>query len=224
MIIETILLASLSVPRIIKDISINKDENTIQITNNINGEELKIEVPTPKPAKTPRPSSTPRPSKTPKPTAVSTPNPTKSPIPKISTTQKPSATTAPATTGINQQTIINALNIYRQKNNVSSLSLDPKLQTFAQNRADSLKASGKLDNHAGFTHYIKNQDGFNKLGFNALAENQSWNFKGTATGLIEQLYGKSTGHNKNQLNPTYTHVGIGVSGVYTNLVFGGKKK
>ncbi len=31
-------------------------------------------------------------------------------------------------------------------------------------------------------------------------------------------------NNKNQLNPEYTHVGIGISGNYTNLVFGGKKK
>jgi len=216
MIIETILVASLSVPRIINDISVTKDENTIHITNKVNGEELKIAVPTPRPVpsispeKTPRPSSTPRPSKTPKPSVVSTPNPT--------------VTTAPTTTGINQQTILNALNSYRQKNNASTLILDPKLQIFAQNRADLLKASGKLDNHAGFNDYIKNQDGFNKLGFNTLAENQSWNFKGTAAGLIEQLYGKSTGHNKNQLNPAYSHVGIGVSGSYTNLVFGGKKK
>ena len=81
-----------------------------------------------------------------------------------------------------------------------------------------------MDEHEGFNKYIKDEAGFSKLGFNELAENQSWNFKGDATGLISQFYAGSPGHNQNQLNPVYTHVGIGISGVYTDIVFGGKRK
>ena len=81
-----------------------------------------------------------------------------------------------------------------------------------------------MDNHAGFNDYVQNQDGFSKLGFNALAENQSWNYKGDAHGLVSQFYASSPGHNANQLNATYTHVGIGISGVFTDIVFGGGKR
>lgn len=119
--------------------------------------------------------------------------------------------------------VLKALNDYRSKNGVGSLSLDSKLQDYAQSRADYLRALGKLDKHAGHKEFMNNS-GFEKLRFNAIAENQSYNFKGNAQGLIETLYGKSSGHNKNQLSAEYTHVGIGISGAFTNLVFGGKKK
>ena len=126
------------------------------------------------------------------------------------------------TSAINAQTVLQALNDYRSKNGIGKLSRDNKLQSYAQTRADYLKSLGKLDKHAGHKEFMKN-NGFNILGFNAIAENQSWNYKGSVEGLIESLYGKSSGHNKNQLNPEYTHVGIGINGAFTNLVFGGRK-
>ena len=125
--------------------------------------------------------------------------------------------------GINTQSVLKALNEYRQKNGVGALTLDSKLQEYAQSRANHLKSLGKLDKHAGHKAFMKN-NGFEKLGFGAVAENQSWNFKGDGQGLIEDFYRKSSGHNKNQLSSEYSHVGIGISGIFTNLVFGGKKK
>lgn len=119
--------------------------------------------------------------------------------------------------------VLEALNNYRNNNGVGSLSLDPKLQEYAQGRADYLKSLGRLDKHAGHNAFMKN-NGFEKLGFGAIAENQSWNFKGDALGLIESFYKKSSGHNRNQLSSQYSHVGIGITGAFTNLVFGGKKR
>lgn len=124
---------------------------------------------------------------------------------------------------INKEDILNALNEYRQKNGKSKLIIDEKLQNYAQNRADELKTKGKLDNHAPFYQYMKSKKAFSDLGFNNLAENQSWNHKGNATNLINQFYAKSSGHNKNQLSSEYSHVGIGISGVFTNIVFAGSK-
>lgn len=167
---------------------------------------------TPRPTSTPKPSKTPRPSKTP--TATSTPKPSIKPSPAVKSVQ---------TGSINTQSVLNALNNYRAKNGSGSLQLDSTLQNYAQTRADHLKSLGKLDKHAGHQEFMKN-DGFGKLGFNAIAENQGYNYKGDATGLIESFYGKSSGHNTNQLNPTYTHVGIGINGPFTNLIFGGKKR
>lgn len=153
------------------------------------------------------------------------PKPSVSKQPKVTLRPKisPEAKVPSAEINYNLQSILQALNDYRGKNGAGALSIDSKLQDYAQSRANYLKNLGKLDKHAGHKEFMGN-NGFEKLGFNAVAENQSWNFKGDAKELVESFYGKSSGHNKNQLSPEYTHVGIGISGAFTNLVFGGQKK
>ncbi len=167
------------------------------------------------------------PTQAPFPTLMPSPTPTVTPKPTVKPTPKPTArpTSAPASgSTISASSVLTALNNYRAKNGVAALSSDQKLQDYAQGRANYLKSIGRMDNHAQFNDFVQNQDGFSKLGINSLAENQSWNYKGTADGLISEFYGSSPGHNQNQLNGTYTHVGIGISGVYTDLVFGGGKR
>ncbi len=154
-----------------------------------------IQIPSPKPSKAP---------------AIKKPKPS----PEVKSVQASTLT---------KESVLQDLNEYRSKNGAGNLQFDDKLQNYAQFRADYLKSIGKLDKHAGHQAFMKN-DGFSKLGFNAVAENQGWNYKGDATGLIEKFYGSSSGHNKNQLNSQYTHVGIGINGPFTNLVFGGKEK
>lgn len=127
------------------------------------------------------------------------------------------------TSKLTVKSILEALNSYRAKNGAGTLQIDENLQTYAQSRANYLKSIGKLDGHAKHKEFMAN-NGFNKLGFNAVAENQGYNFKGGATDLIESFYAKSSGHNKNQLNVEYTHVGIGINGPFTNLIFGGRKR
>lgn len=158
-----------------------------------------------------------------KPFTVTKPKASKSPKP--SATIKPTTSSKPetSTSKITTESVLKALNDYRSQKGVGNLVIDSKLQEYAQSRANYLKDLGKLDKHAGHKAFMAD-DGFSKLGFNAIAENQSYNFKGDSQGLIENLYGKSSGHNRNQLNSEYTHVGIGISGAFTNLVFGGKKR
>jgi len=122
---------------------------------------------------------------------------------------------------INKEDILATLNEYRQKSGKNKLISDEKLQNYAQNRAKELTDKGKLDNHTPFYQYMNSKKAFIDLGFNNLAENQSLNHKGNASSLISQFYAKSSGHNKNQLSNEYTHVGIGISGDFTNIVFGG---
>jgi uncharacterized protein YkwD len=119
--------------------------------------------------------------------------------------------------------ILSALNSYRAKKGIGALSFDQKLTDFSNSRVSHFASIGNIDNHAGFRELLNN-DGFSKMGFWMLAENSGTGFRGNPTELIESFYGKSSGHNANQLNPGYTHVGIGVKGLYTNLVFGGRKK
>lgn len=154
------------------------------------------------------------------------PSPLPSPSPRSKASVKPKSSQAvksAQTAGFSSAQVLEALNNYRDKKGIAPLSTDPKLQSYAQDRANYLKSLGKLDKHAGHKSFMSD-NGFQKLGFNAIAENQGYNFKGDAKGLIESFYAKSSGHNKNQLNAEYSHVGIGISGPFTNLVFGGKKR
>jgi uncharacterized protein YkwD len=122
----------------------------------------------------------------------------------------------------NAQEIFGALNAYRQKQNKSALTWDASLADFAQSRANSFNSAGVLDGHKGFSNFINN-DGFKKLGFGALGENSSIGYILEATHLIEWVYAGDKPHDDNQLNNSWSSVGIGVNGTATDLVFGGKK-
>lgn len=121
------------------------------------------------------------------------------------------------------QDIFSALNNYRQRHGKGTLSWDQKLSAYAQSRADFFAARGDLDSHAGFTDFVNNQEGFNKLGFMGLGENSSYGYSLEGVHLIEWVYAGDKPHDDNQLNSEWTHVGIGVSGTAANLIFGGKK-
>lgn len=119
--------------------------------------------------------------------------------------------------------VLRALNEYRKSKGVGPLEIDSKLQEFAQTRADFFDSKGDMDNHEGFQQLL-NDNGFEKMGFNALGENSSFGEWSSAENLITKIYGSSPSHNDSQLNPDFTHVGIGIKGRSTNIVFGGKKR
>ncbi|MCL4354706.1 CAP domain-containing protein [Patescibacteria group bacterium] len=156
---------------------------------------------------------------TPAPTLVQQVYPTNTPTPIPTTTPQP-ASSLPS---ISAQNLLDALNAYRQKNGVVALSWDSNLGSFAQSRADLFARNGAMDDHAGFNNFVNNQNGFKVLGFWSLGENSSYGYDLSPTDLIEKAYGTSPGHNANQLNPGFTHVGIGVAGKATDFVFGGRK-
>jgi len=117
--------------------------------------------------------------------------------------------------------ILDALNLYRQQHGSAPLAWDNNLTVFAKERADYFNQIGKLDDHAGFDSYVSNADNVRqKLNFYHLGENSSIGYKLLGVHLIEWVYAADAGHNMNQLNPAWTHVGIGVSGTATDLIFG----
>lgn len=120
--------------------------------------------------------------------------------------------------------IFEALNTYRQKKGRQALSWDSTLATYAQSRADLFAQTSNTDKHAGFTDFINNQDGFSKLGFNAIGENSSYGYQLLGVHLIEVVYAGDAPHDDNQLRDSWSHVGIGVQGLATNLVFAGSKR
>jgi len=118
------------------------------------------------------------------------------------------------------QEILSALNIYRQRYGSQNLTWDNKLGDYAQSRAKYLNGKKSVDKHEGFTNFVNNEDGFNKLGFTMLGENISYGYKLNGVHTIEWMYAGDEPHNKNQLDNRWNFVGIGVDGLATCLVFG----
>jgi uncharacterized protein YkwD len=147
------------------------------------------------------------------------------PIPILSPTEQPRMTTipSPTVTLTTTQRALQSLNNYRMKNGKTALVLDTKLQAFAESRAQQFSREGSMDNHAGFQAQLT-AEGFTSLGFDALGENSSFGEWENTDNLIEHIYAYSTHHNNSQLSEEWSHVGIGISGVATNFVFGGKKR
>lgn len=119
--------------------------------------------------------------------------------------------------------IFEALNSYRQRKGSGFLSWNDKLAEFAQKRVETFASMGKLDNHSGFQEYLKNEENLKNLGFWAVGENSSYGFQMEGVHLIEWVFAADPPHENNQLDPSWTHVGIGVSGTGVDIVFGKNK-
>jgi len=116
--------------------------------------------------------------------------------------------------------IFNALNEYRKVHGSQVLNWDEKLGNYAQERAKYLNEIKSVDQHQGFNDFVKNQDGFNKLGFTSLGENISYGYKLNGVHTIEWMYAGDEPHDENQLDNRWNYGGIGVDGLATCLIFG----
>lgn len=121
------------------------------------------------------------------------------------------------------QEILAALNSYRNVNGRSTLTWDDTLATYAQSRADYMAKIKTTDKHAGFNNFLKHEDGFSKLGFYRLGENSYYGGSLNGVHLIEWVFAKSPGHDANQKDNVWSHVGIGVTNTTVDLIFGGNK-
>lgn len=121
------------------------------------------------------------------------------------------------------QEVFAALNAYRATNSRSALTWDDGLGKYAQSRADYINSIQTTDKHAGFNHFLEQEDGFNTLGFYRLGENSYYGGPLSGTHVIEWVFAKSPGHDANQKDTDWTHVGIGVTNSTVNLNFGGSK-
>lgn len=113
-----------------------------------------------------------------------------------------------------------ALNEYRKTHGSQILNWDTKLVDYAQSRAEYLNSQKNVDKHEGFSNFVQNEDGFNKLGFTALGENISYGYRLNGVHIIEWMYAGDKPHNENQLDNRWNYVGIGVDGLATCLIFG----
>lgn len=113
-----------------------------------------------------------------------------------------------------------AINEYRKNYGSQILNWDTKLSDYAQDRAKYLNSIKKVDKHEGFTNFVTNEDGFDKLGFTALGENISYGYKLNGVHIIEWMYAGDKPHNDNQLDNRWNYVGVGVDELATCLIFG----
>jgi len=119
--------------------------------------------------------------------------------------------------------ILDALNKYRNVHGSRPLEWDQKLADYATSRAKYFMEIKALDSHKGFEEKLKDEGGFRDLGFWGLGENASFGYKLEAVHLIEWMYAADEPHNDNQLDNSWTHVGIGIDDVSSVLIFGKHK-
>lgn len=115
-----------------------------------------------------------------------------------------------------------ALNDYRNKKGVGELAWSEELTKLAISRAETFLSIRKLDGHAGFKAYVEEEENMEKLGFIGMGENSSYGFRLEGVHLIEWIFAGDPPHENNQLDPSWTHVGIGVKGTAVDVIFGKK--
>lgn len=119
--------------------------------------------------------------------------------------------------------VLTALNEYRRIHGSGPVAWDERLANYALERAKYFTSIKNVDKHQGFEEKLKDEQGFRDLGFWSLGENASYGYRLEAVHLIEWMYAADKDHNQNQLEPRWTHVGIGIDGVATCLIFGKDK-
>lgn len=123
-----------------------------------------------------------------------------------------------------REEIFTALNNYRTAHGAGGLTWDDKLAAFAQQRASTYKNAGGLDKHKGFEDFVSNIDNMKQIGFFGLGENAAYGYEVEAVHLIEWIFAGDEPHNHNQLDPSWTHVGVGVDGTGVDIIFGKNKQ
>lgn len=123
------------------------------------------------------------------------------------------------------QEIYEELNRYRRSRGLHMLIWNNKLENFAQSRASTSATQGG-DDHRGFDEFLQKQNGFEILGFDDVAENSAYllGSQASAKRIITEYFAESREHDANQLEATFTHVGVGVSGISVDVIFGGQKR
>ncbi|HZJ18431.1 MAG TPA: CAP domain-containing protein [Patescibacteria group bacterium] len=119
------------------------------------------------------------------------------------------------------QEIMNALNNYRNVHGKGILSWNDGLASFAKSRAEQFNKDGKLDEHAGFNSYFGDPENIRKTGFMKVGENSSVGYKMDGVHIIEWVFAGDAPHDNNQLDLSWSAVGIGVSGAAVDIIFGG---
>ena len=169
----------------------------------------------------PAPSTEP----TPAPTTEPTPAPTPAPTPKPTPAPTPAPTQNPGQSsgyqlGADEQKMVNLVNQERQKAGVAPLTVDLELSRVARIKSQDMKDNGYFS-HTSPT-YGSPFDMMKKFGISYRTAGENIALHSSVESAHAGLM-NSEGHRKNILNPSFTHIGIGiVDGRYYTQMFIGK--
>lgn len=169
--------------------------------------------PAPTPAPTAKPAPTPAPTTKPAPTPAPTPKPTPAP------TQNPSQSSGYQLSA-DEQKMVNLVNQERQKAGVAPLKVDLELSRVARIKSQDMRDKGYFS-HTSPTYGspFEMMKSFG-ISYRTAGENiaKHSSVESAHAGLMN-----SDGHRKNILNPSFTHIGIGiVDGRYYTQMFIGR--
>lgn len=118
------------------------------------------------------------------------------------------------------QQIFSEINKYRAQHGTAQLSWDGYLAGYAQNRAVHIDQLGHLDTDSDLRK-LSLGHGNTFYGFQRVGEIGSYGEPDSSDSLINSLY---TLYNDVMTDPGWTHMGTGVSGKATSVIFGGEKQ
>jgi uncharacterized protein YkwD len=108
--------------------------------------------------------------------------------------------------------IVELVNIERAKAGLRALAVSPCAERYAREWSASMAASGQLVHRSDLGAVMRD------CGARAIGENIAYG-NVTADEMMAMWMG-STGHRENILNPSYTHIGVGISRTSTGRVYG----
>jgi len=115
--------------------------------------------------------------------------------------------------------LFEAMNNYRIAHSVSILQKSDKLCSIAQNRASEQEEGGKLDGHAGFEKYAKDQQEFSVMGEVLFGGAQPQ----YGVHIVEFGWDRSlTGHKEAISDPSWQYGCGGIAGYFAVFIFGAK--
>lgn len=117
----------------------------------------------------------------------------------------------------NADELFEAMNNYRKAHNVQIIQKSDLLCGIAKNRADEQLANGKLDGHAGFEKYAKDQQEFSTMGEVLFGGVQPQ----YGVHIVEYGWDRSlTGHKEAIQDPSWNHGCGDIAGYFAVFIFG----
>ncbi len=192
-----------------------KKEEKVTVQTPVVKENAPAEAPKDTPTPKPTPEVTPKPTPAPAPTPEPTPAPVPTPEPTPAPTNPTATTKYNHTISAQEQQMVNLVNKARREAGLKELIVDTDLAYVARVKSKDMHDNNYFS-HTSPTHGSP-FDMMRAFGiqFKGAAENIA---KNQSVEAAQNAFMNSEGHRKNILNPSLTHIGVGIhNGYYTQM-------
>lgn len=127
-------------------------------------------------------------------------------IPMTPGSSVPVPAVAPANpaAGVSQQELVDATNRFRERNDLPALEPMPELNAVAQDWSNRMAREDRLYHNPHFVNAYP-------AGWRYASENVLQNWSNANADVLVNQWANSPGHRANMLDPTITHIGVGVA-------------